>query len=82
MCEIPDLRCLRLNKIIQGILVGTITNEQFVVQDAYPLFHSRIMAPTLEAAFQLIDTILLKNQNILGIYESLVNNHEVYLNIK
>lgn len=37
-----------------GVLVGKVENGKPIVEDAYPLFHSRVVAPTLESAFILV----------------------------
>lgn len=57
-----------------GILVGKQDSEkknQYTLVDAFPLFHSRILAPTLEVALTLIEQHIAKqNLKIVGIYET------------
>lgn len=46
----------------QGILVGKVINNMHHIDDCYPLFHSRIMAPTLEVAMNIVEKSLSKDQ--------------------
>jgi len=40
----------------EGVLVGRVNGDKVIVEDAYPLFHSRVVSPTLESAFELVNT--------------------------
>ncbi|KRX09468.1 hypothetical protein PPERSA_00747 [Pseudocohnilembus persalinus] len=61
-----------------GILVGKVDGNQITkVTDAYPLSHSRILAPTLESAMEIIEALIQdKNEKIVGIYEAPLQNQE------
>jgi len=64
-----------LTEDVTGLLVGKIDQYQIVVHDAYPLFHSKITAPLLEVACDIVDGLASKEGfKIIGIYESLVKN--------
>lgn len=49
---------------VSGALVG---NNKEVI-DAYPLFHTTIVNPTLSVALDLIESNLEGNQKIIGLY--------------
>ncbi|EAR92951.1 Mov34/MPN/pad-1 family protein (macronuclear) [Tetrahymena thermophila SB210] len=60
-----------------GVLTGKIENGQITVEDAYPLFHSRVVSPTLETAFELIEGALKKKKQIIvGLYEALSHPYQ------
>lgn len=35
--------------------MGRVDGSKVIVEDAYPLFHSRVISPILESAFELVD---------------------------
>lgn len=49
---------------VSGALVGK--NKEVI--DAYPLFHTTIVNPTLSVALDLIESNLEGNQKIIGLY--------------
>jgi len=72
-----------------GVVVGTVNGNNIQITDAYPLFHSKFLTPTLETAFEFVNIYLKlfkrykvealankKNQNIVGWYEGYVKNND------
>jgi hypothetical protein len=54
-----------------GVLIGKKEGEAVVVEDCVPLFHQRLMTGTCEVAFDMIQTLCLKpDQMIVGLYEA------------
>ena len=45
------------------------------ITDAFPLFHTPVVSPSLEIAFGLIDSQLDDNTSIIGVYSSAVSCH-------
>ena len=43
-----------LKLVFLGILTGHLEKNKLKIANAYPLFHTRILGPPLEAAFQIV----------------------------
>jgi len=46
---------------IIGVLIGKKDGNSVVVEDAVPLFHQRFQTGTSEIAFDMIESVYLKN---------------------
>ena len=55
-----------------GVLIGKSTGTKAVsVEDCVPLFHQRFMTGSCEIAFDMIQSLYLKeDQRIVGLYEA------------
>ena len=57
-----------------GLLIGKKTENPgkrtVVIEDAVPLFHTRVMSGTLEIAFDMIESTLPSDTKIVGLYEA------------
>ena len=58
-----------------GVLIGRKTENggkiTVIIQDAIPLFHTRVMSGSLEIAFDMIEaTLSNESTRILGLYEA------------
>lgn len=54
-----------------GVLIGKKVGQTVQVDDAAPLFHQRFMTGTCEVAFDMIQSLFLKpDQMIVGLYEA------------
>mmetsp|Transcript_43483 Transcript_43483/g.31301 ORF Transcript_43483/g.31301 Transcript_43483/m.31301 type:complete len:108 (+) Transcript_43483:23-346(+) len=60
------------NSVI-GLLLGKRDGSSFMISDAIPLFHERIMACALETAFEMVDANLPAGSQIVGLYEAPLN---------
>lgn len=61
------LHCLRYaSQNVVGLLIGNKSN----VEDAYPLFHTPIVNPSLEIGMELVEAQLSEGQHIVGLYYS------------
>ena len=45
---------VRSSLIILGILLGKVTSDSTEVSDSIPLFHTNILVPSLELAFEMV----------------------------
>ena len=58
-----------------GVLIGKKDGQTLIVEDAVPLFHQRFQTGTCEIAFDMIESVYLKeNQKIIGLYEAALPN--------
>ena len=54
-----------------GLLIGRKEGQKTEITDAIPLFHQRVMTGTLETAFDMVETLGLKEgEQIMGVYEA------------
>jgi hypothetical protein len=54
-----------------GVLIGKKQDQTLIIEDAVPLFHQRFQTGTCEIAFDMIESVYLKNdQQIIGLYEA------------
>lgn len=61
------LHCLRYAS--QNV-VGVLTGNKSTIEDAFPLFHTPIVNPSLDIALELVEAQLPEGQNIVGVYYS------------
>lgn len=66
--------CLRYaSSNVVGVLVGS----KDTIKDAFPLFHTPIVNPTLEIALELVEAQLPADSKIVGLYYSNVSPYEL-----
>eukprot|EP00826_Nyctotherus_ovalis_P051002 TRINITY_DN632_c0_g4_i1.p1 TRINITY_DN632_c0_g4~~TRINITY_DN632_c0_g4_i1.p1 ORF type:complete len:192 (-),score=58.61 TRINITY_DN632_c0_g4_i1:73-648(-) len=68
--------CLKYSKSqTTGILLGKVTSGSTEISDVVPLFHTSVLAPSLELAFEMLE-VYAKGQEkqIIGVYESQQGN--------
>lgn len=61
--------------MLLGILIGKKVDKTLIIEDAVPLFHQRVMTGPLEIAFDLIESLYLKDNLIIaGVYEATIQS--------
>lgn len=57
-----------------GLLIGKKQDKNIIVDDAIPLFHQRVMSGALEIAFDMIESNLPADRQIVGMYEAPIHS--------